>query len=127
MSVLTPHAIARGFLHQYDEVGFPLAVQQLASFILEHRIHGQIDDILLSVEEQYQKSHGVIEAVATVAHPLTAALRTDLEQLIAEKTNAKTVVLHENVDTSVIGGVNITTSRSSFDLTVRSKLDRLRV
>lgn len=127
MSVLTPHAIARGFLYQHAEIGLSPAVKQLASLILEHRMHGQIDDILLSVEEQYQKSHGVIEAVATVAHPLTAALRTDLEQLIAEKTNAKTVVLHEDVDPSVIGGVNITTSRSSFDLTVRSKLDRLRV
>lgn len=127
MSVHTLHSIAAGFLQQYKTVGMQAAVQQLAAFILEHRLHAQIEDILLSIQEQYQQQYGVVEAVATAAHPLTAALKKQLEQLVVDKTKAKQVVLHEQTDVSVLGGVKVATSTMEFDFTLRSKLDRLRV
>lgn len=125
MSMLTPQAIAEGFLQQHETVGLNEAVKQLASLILEHRLHSQIERILLCVEDQYQKQYGVVEATATVAHPLSSQLKTKLEALVANKTDAKTVVLQEELDVSVIGGVKVTTNKATFDFTLRSKLDRL--
>ena len=127
MSVHTPHSIAAGFLQQYSTAGLKAATQQLAAYILEYRLHAQIEDILLSVQGQYQQQYGVVEAVATSVHPLTAEIKKQLQNLVVQKTSAKTVVLHEEQDESVLGGVKVATSAMEFDFTLRSKLDRLRV
>lgn len=127
MSMPSPQLIAAGFLRQYRSDGLSKATEQLAAFILENRIHSQIEDILLSVEEQYSKEFGVVEAEVTAAHPLSASLKKQLEQLIIKKTNAKKIILHEQIDKSVLGGVKISTQSMELDLTLGSKLDRLRV
>lgn len=127
MSSYSPHIIAKGFLQQYNTGGLDTATKQLAAFILEYRLHAQIDDIMLSIRDQYQQQNGVVEALVTVAHPLTETIKDSLRSLVAQKTNAKTVILHEEHDASILGGVKVATNAIEFDFTLRTKLDRLRV
>lgn len=126
MSSYSPHVIAKGFLLQYNGVGLDTATKQLAAFILEYRLHAQIDDIILSIRDQYQQQNGVVEATVTVTHPLTAAIKESLQSLVVQKTNARTVILHEEHDASILGGVRVATNAIEFDFTLRTKLDRLR-
>lgn len=118
--------IARGFVSQLDKLGSKQATKQLASLILENRMHNQTGGILDCIQTEYQRVHGIIEATTVSVHPLTAELKKNIQAVITKKTNAKKVILHELLDPGVLGGVKITAPEMELDLTLKTKLAKLR-
>ena len=126
MSSLNRIHIARGFVSQLEKHGSKQATAQLAALIFEQRIHNQTDELLEAIQTEYQRVHGIVEATATSVFPLTAQLKKQVESIVAEKTNAKKVILHEQLDPRVLGGVKITASEMELDLTLQAKLAKLK-
>lgn len=100
-------------------------VKQLAAYLIDHRRQSEVEllvaDIALALEEL--AGHG--RATVTTARPMSAAARRAVIDLLKNELDIKTVELEERVDESVIGGVRIETADTTYDGTVRRKLQRL--
>ena len=118
--------IAHGFVARFDKVGAKKAIRELASLLLEQRLHDQIEEIVSDIGKEYTKKHGIIEAEARSAFPLSAQLKKELNEHVKRSTGAKTVILHEELDTSLLGGVVISAPDMELDLSLKTKLAKLK-
>lgn len=118
--------IARGFVATLDKKGSKKAANELASLLLEERMHNQADEILADIAREYAKQHGIVEAEARTAFPLSASLKKELSERVKASTGAKTVILHEEIDKSLLGGVIVSAPDMELDLSLRTKLAKLK-
>lgn len=119
-------AIARGFVSRLDKVGAQKAVKELAALVLEYRLHSQVDEILADISQEYARVHGVVEAEARTAFPLSEELKDTLSERVKASTGAKKVILHEEIDTTLLGGVIVNAPDMELDLSLKTKLAKLR-
>ena len=126
MNTIAHSDIARGFVKQLDKVGTKKAIKELAALILENRIHNQTDEIMECIGAEYQRVYGIVEATTYSVYPLTADLKKRVQAMVAKKTNSRKVILHEMLDSSVLGGVKITAPELELDLTLKAKLSKLK-
>ncbi len=100
-------------------------IKELAAYVVEHKLQGQIELILADISANLSRL-GHIEASVTSARPLTDVLRTEMIAYVRRVENAKSVVLQESVDPSLIGGVIVETPNQRLDSSLATKLKRLR-
>lgn len=107
--------------------GVPLGtvVDQVAAFVVEQRRDNELKLLLadITVALEVKASHGY--ATVTSASPLSAQSKKAVISLLKQQLNVKTVELEERTDQSVVGGVRIETADTTYDATVRRKLQRL--
>lgn len=73
---------------------------------------------------QYRLEHGIVEAIAISAHPLTPEVIKDIKGMLKEHyPHAKDIRVDSQIDENLVGGVRIELPREDLDLTVRSKLN----
>jgi F-type H+-transporting ATPase subunit delta len=118
--------IAKAFVKRADKVGVKRAAKDLAALMLEQRMHEDADQIIQDIMSEYAKSHGVIEANIKTAYPLSGDLKKQIEERVKNKTNAKKVLLNEEIDNSLLGGVVISAPGMELDLSIKSKLAKLK-
>ena len=118
--------IARGFVKTLDKRGQKKAVRDLAALMLDQRMHGEIEEILEDIQVEYMKNHGVVEAHVRSAHPLSISVKKELEDRVKKSTKANKVLLTEEIDSSLLGGVVVTAPGMELDLSLRRKLDGLK-
>ena len=119
-------AISKGFVARLDKIGAKKAVKELAALLMEQRLHSQLDEIMAEIAKEYTRVHGIVEAEARSAFPLSKELRKELEARVKASTGAKKVVLHVEVDKSLLGGVIVSAPDMTLDLSLKTKLARLR-
>ena len=100
-------------------------VSELAAYVVEHKLQGQLELIVADIAANLSRL-GHIEASVTTAHPLTDTLRAELTVYVRRIEGAKSVVLQESVDPSLIGGVIVETPNQRLDSSLATKLKRLR-
>lgn len=118
--------IAKGFIARLDKVGAKKATKELASLLVDQRLHGEVEDILVAIEGEYAKKYGVVEANARTAFPLSSEVKQALKKRVQDSTGAKKVILHEEIDTSLLGGVIVSAPDMELDLSLKTKLAKLR-
>lgn len=107
-------------LHETDVKRLAATV---AAYLMEQKSLGQLESLMRDVMA-YRQARGVYEADVTSAHELSAEALNDVRQLIKDHyPEAKHVVAHQNLDTSVIGGLKVTMAHEQLDMSVRAKLD----
>ena len=74
---------------------------------------------------RYNEAHGILEAMAVSAIPLSEENRAKLEAKLCALTG-KTVQLKSKVDPSVLGGIRLDMDGTRMDGTVQNRLDTLR-
>ncbi len=119
--------IAHGFVTFADQHGTKKAIEQLAALVLEQHLHGQVEEILADIEQEYLRVHGVAEAHVKTAFKLSDKLKTELGDLVKRTIDAKQVNIIEEVDRSLLGGVTVTAPDMELDLSLRTKLSKLKV
>lgn len=119
--------LAQGFVARLDSVGLKPAVRELAGLLIEQRLHSQLDEILTEVAREYARVHGIVEAQARTAFPLSSELKKELAGHVKQSTGAKEVILSEEIDKSLLGGVVVSAPDMELDLSLKTKLARLRV
>ncbi len=116
-------ALAKRSLGSVKESDF---ANEIAAYLLAERRTGELDSLLRDVM-QYRADKGVVEVAALTAHPITATVRSDIEkQIRVLYPAAKTVIVTERRDASVVGGVRLELANQQLDLSVRAKLNRFK-
>ena len=98
---------------------------------LDEALRGRIQPYLLNFlkilteRARYNAAHGILEATAVAAVPLSEAQKTALTEKLNRLTG-KTVQLAVKVDPACLGGVRLEMGGAEFDGTVQARLDALR-
>ena len=74
---------------------------------------------------RYNQAHGILEAVAVTAVPMTADQTARLHEKL-EAVTGKTIDLKTKVDASVLGGIRLDIEGTELDGTVKNRLAALR-
>lgn len=99
---------------------------EIAAYLLAEGRTGELDSILRDVM-QYRADHGIVEVAAVDAHPLSESVKRDITSLIKGLfPAAKQIIISEQIDSNVIGGVRLELANQQLDLSVRSKLNRFK-
>lgn len=93
--------------------------------LCERGIIRQAGDCLRAYRAKHNEEHGILEATAIAAIPLTKDQRQRLQDKL-EQITGKRVDLQIRQDPSVLGGIRLQMDGEEFDGTVRGRLDSLR-
>lgn len=100
--------------------------QEIAAYLLTEGRTGELDSVMRDVM-QLRADEGTVEVIATDARPLAANVRKDIESVVRELyPKAKQIIISENLDPTIIGGVQISLANQQLDLSVRAKLNRFK-
>ena len=100
---------------------------KVAGFLIDNNKTSELGSIMRDVTSLRASEKGVVELTATSAFALDSEAKLMIEKLTEEHfKNVKKIIIHEVIDKSVIGGVNIDFANANLDLTIRAKLNKLR-
>ncbi|MBC7746887.1 F0F1 ATP synthase subunit delta [Pedobacter sp.] len=100
-------------------------VQQLAAYIVQHRLHKQTAMILNDIEAELAR-RGTVVARVTSAISLTDDLRAQLIDYVKSATDASHITLDEHIDAALLGGVIIQTPDKMLDASIATRLKQLK-
>ena len=117
--------------------------RQLADYIIEHLVKGrprhqlsksvaaaliatknknQTDLLMEDVAHELENRGLLAHAKVTTATQLTDNLRRQLKHQLKKAVGVKNVILEEEIDESVIGGIRIETANHTWDKTIARRL-----
>jgi F0F1-type ATP synthase delta subunit len=106
-------------------VSKPLAREVAAYLLEEHRVQ-ELDSLLRDVQADWAEA-GSVEVIAASAHPLTPKVKADIAaQLQKFYPGAKQIMLTEEHDPDIIGGVRLSLANQQLDLSVEAKLNQFK-
>ena len=81
--------------------------REIAAYLLDARRTSELDSVMRDLM-QARADRGIVEVTAVTAHPITPAVRADIEKNIRTHfPTAKTVIVSESHDDDVVGGVRL--------------------
>lgn len=95
-------------------------IKQLAAYLVVEKRVGELDLLLRSIYDELERD-GVVVADIVSAQGIAAEVKDKVKQLLG----AKQLVLNEQTDPAVLGGVRISTPSRLLDATVRHRLTKL--
>jgi F0F1-type ATP synthase delta subunit len=100
-----------------------LLAREVAAYLLEEKRSQELESLMRDVLA-YRETHGVIEAEVASAHDLSDDVLREVKSVIKEHyPGAKKVLVHDHVDTNVVGGLKVTLANDQLDMSVRKQLD----
>lgn len=101
-------------------------VKQTSALLIEEGRKHEVDLVVADMKDVLLTKYGIVVADVYSKNELTDSNRTNIAALLKKKLEAKKVVINEHIDDSIIGGALVSTSELTVDLTLNSKLNRLR-
>ena len=98
-----------------------IVLREVAAFLIESRRTRELDLIVRDIEAALMDK-GVVIADVTSAFALT----DELKKHIATLVGGKQLILREEVDPSVLGGLRLTIPGQQLDATLKRKIDALK-
>jgi F0F1-type ATP synthase delta subunit len=100
--------------------------REVAAYLLGEKRTGDLDSIMRDVQADWAE-HGRVEAIVRSAHPLTTGAKADITKRVkALYPSAKTVIVTDVLDPTVLGGVEIRVANRVLDLSVEAKLNKFK-
>lgn len=100
-------------------------MRELGAYLIDSR-RGRERELIVRDIETALLSRGIAIATTTSARPLSNTALSDITAMIkASYSDITKVVMRQNIDTAVIGGVKIELPDRQLDATVRTKLEKL--
>lgn len=127
-TLLDTPAVPTGEKQRLIDEAFASAHEYVRNFLKilsEKRSAASFGDCCRVYGECLDESRGILRAVAKTAVPMTDAQIKKLSDKIAALTG-KTVILTNECDPSLIGGVTLLLDGSRFDGSIRSRLEAFR-
>lgn len=98
----------------------------VAGYLLEQNRVADIDSLMRDVMK-YRATRGHVEAMVVSAFPLTNAVLASVQgEIKSQYPGAKSYVLNQSVDQTLVGGIRIEVAGEELDMTVRAKLNTLK-
>ncbi|MBQ8965733.1 ATP synthase F1 subunit delta [Ruminococcus sp.] len=85
----------------------------------------RLEEIYAEFRRMYNDEKNILEVTAVTAVPLSAELRKRLTDKLG-KTTGRSIVLTEQVDKSIIGGMIVRYGNTELDSSVKTRLDDLK-
>lgn len=82
-------------------------------------------EIYAEFRQMYNDERNILEVTAVTAQPLTEALRKRLTDKLQSATG-RSILLTEEVDESIIGGIVVRYGNTELDSSVKTRLDKLK-
>ena len=115
--------LAERSLGRVDSASF---AQEIAGYLLSEHRTSELESIIRDIM-QFRADHGIVEIIASSAHPLTAIISKDIEaEVRTVYPAAKKVIISAVHDEAVIGGVKLEFANQQLDLSVQGKLNRFK-
>lgn len=104
------------------------SLANIAMLIRENRDSGKLDEILYEFEKYCDKQENIIKAKIFSAVKISVNDISDIKKKIAEKfsSSEKKILIEQNVDNKIIGGIVIHVGNEIWDGSVKNKLERLK-
>jgi F-type H+-transporting ATPase subunit delta len=102
------------------------AAKILAAWLVDGRRVRDADLLLRDIESELLLRHGHLAVNVISARELSASIRSALSSQMEALSDAKTIEILPEVDTSLLGGLIVRTPDAEMDASLRTKLDRLR-
>jgi len=100
-------------------------MKQMAAYLVDAGRTRELELIVRDIEAHLLASGTALVTVVS-ARPLSAEAKQSVNTLVTTKRpDVKKVILREDIDESVIGGVRIELPGGIADFTVKAKLDKL--
>ncbi|MDB5169791.1 MAG: synthase delta subunit [Candidatus Saccharibacteria bacterium] len=127
MSKLPRHDIAKVLAERsLGRVNAKTFSDQIAAYLLSERRTAELEPLLRDIM-QYRADQGIVEVIAVSVHPLTAAVRSDIERQVKKTVpTAKQIIISEELQPDLVGGVRLELPNQQLDLSVRAKLSRFK-
>ncbi len=127
---LSRRTVATALATRSLDLSNPDAMQELgreiAAYLLAERRTGELDSLLRDIM-QYRADHGIVEVTAVSAFDLSVESRDDIEREIRQLyPEVRQIIISPRIDPDVIGGVKLEFANARLDLSIQSKLNRLR-
>lgn len=100
-------------------------LDELAALIVDENRQRETPLIVRDIEGALS-GRGIVVADVAAARTVSADVTAALEQLVRQKTGAKTVHFRPSVDPDLIGGVRLNLPGSELDTTIRRRLTTLK-
>lgn len=115
--------MAKAILKLLKESRSPKAVSRsIATYLIAEKRAGELNSLLRDLESFRFHQDGVMEIHAESAYPLTDDIKDQISQLFA----AEKVVIHEEYEKKLLGGVKVRALDRVADFSVQARLRRLR-
>lgn len=101
--------------------------REVAAYLVDNAATNDLDSLIRDVVEIQATQNGVVELTAKSAHPIDNEVKSRIEAVaIKLYPGTKRVIIHTEIDKSVIGGARLQFANADLDMTVQSKLHKLR-
>ena len=100
--------------------------KHLAAALINSRSEKAASLLLDDINYELQSRGHLSSAMLTSARPFSASSKKQITSLVKKLAQVRQVVLAEQIDKSVIGGVRIQTAEGTWDKTVTAELSRLK-
>lgn len=120
--------IARAILEVIDDGGDRSGVaRSIAGYLINEGRTKDLDSLMRDVM-RLRAERGILEVTTTSAFPLADHVRAQIEDIARtmQSPDAQQVITSQNIDPSVLGGVRVETPTTLMDLTIRTRLNRLK-
>lgn len=99
---------------------------EIAAYLTAEHRTAELEPLLRDIIE-YRAEQGIVEVVAATAHPLDAAARKDIEAQVKNVyPAAKKIIISEDLQSALVGGIRLEFPAQQLDLTVRARLSRFK-
>lgn len=98
------------------------AARAVAGFLVAERQTKNLHNLLRKLEEIQHAKHDRLEITATSASPLSEVSKRDIRRLF----DAKDMIVHEEIDKELLGGVHVRALDKVADFSVQARIRRLR-
>ena len=100
--------------------------REVAAYLLDEGRTRDLDPLMRDVQEILAE-RGYVEATAVSAHPLTAKIKDEIKAKVRQiYPKAKKIIITEQYDPEVIGGVKIELANEQLDLSIEAKLNKFK-
>lgn len=94
--------------------------------LIDNNRFNQIFEIYHSFNKDYLKYQNIVKIKVISSKPLSKKEANELEERLREYYQGKRIMLENEIDEAIIGGVKLVTDEESLDLSVLNKLNRLK-
>lgn len=108
-----------------ERMGSHTEIRNLVFLLIDHGRIGIIDEIQEAFEAEMNRRAGIVDALITSAHELSATEKSELAQAL-ERITGKKVQAQYTLDSQLIGGATARIGSTIYDSSVREQLNRLR-
>lgn len=100
--------------------------REVAAYLLDEGRTGELDSLLRDIQADWAEA-GYVEVFAVSAHPLTAKVISDARAVVRRiYPKARKIIITEQYDPTVIGGVRLELANQQLDLSIQAKLNKFK-